>query len=389
MAQDIYQIGIMMTPVEEHTSEDFGVVVKQAVEQVRGRIAKQAGLQLRLFNFSGPHLTPTTGGYAPLDFLRIGLTEKLDRSLHFLLVVTEVDLTSMNFAYVLAFPSQITNVGIVSTKRLNPAFWGDEPDRDKEARRLSALLMHTFGHLLNLRHDPDAGNAMYDFEQVEDLDRMGELTGAQVEALRTNLPREARDRATKRHRLRFALRQIGRNWWSIWHTVKRANPFVLISRLPTMITAGLSVVLVFFFSPEIWDVASTVEAYQLGVLALLSISFATMMLYQAFRFGTLFARRRTITESTVATVTASALSLLLAILIFFSGLFLLFYLLAVTIFPRQLMATWPTVDPAVRTVDHLRLALFLASMGALTGSLGGRADSKDVIRRVLFLDEES
>ena len=47
------------------------------------------------------------------------------------------------------------------------------------------------------------------------------------------------------------------------------------------------------------------------------------------------------------------------------------------------------VKSATRTLDHLKLSLFLASMGVLAGSLGGRSDSRDLVRSVLFLTEES
>ena len=65
------------------------------------------------------------------------------------------------------------------------------------------------------------------------------------------------------------------------------------------------------------------------------------------------------------------------------------YLGTVTIFPRKLMETWPTVDPAVRTIDHIKLSIFVAALGVLAGSLGGRADSNGLIRGVLFVDEEA
>ena len=45
--------------------------------------------------------------------------------------------------------------------------------------------------------------------------------------------------------------------------------------------------------------------------------------------------------------------------------------------------------PATSTMDHLKLSAFLAAMGVLAGSLGGRSDSRDLVRNVLFLTEES
>jgi hypothetical protein len=53
------------------------------------------------------------------------------------------------------------------------------------------------------------------------------------------------------------------------------------------------------------------------------------------------------------------------------------------------METWPTVDPAVRVIDHVKLSMFLAAVGILAGSLGGRADSQQLVRYVLFLNEET
>lgn len=87
--------------------------------------------------------------------------------------------------------------------------------------------------------------------------------------------------------------------------------------------------------------------------------------------------------------TATALSLVATMAVLYLGFFGLAYAGAVTIFPAKLMETWPTVDPAVRVLDHVKLGLFLAAMGVLTGSLGGRAEGKDLIRHVLFFSEET
>jgi hypothetical protein len=92
---------------------------------------------------------------------------------------------------------------------------------------------------------------------------------------------------------------------------------------------------------------------------------------------------------TVVTSADTVLCLLLTILLLFSGFALLVFGGIVTIFPPKLMETWPTVDPAVRTLDHVKLSLFLAAPGVLAGSLGGRADSQALVRGVLFINEET
>lgn len=156
-----------------------------------------------------------------------------------------------------------------------------------------------------------------------------------------------------------------------------------------MITAALSVIIVVFFSAEVWDVGSTVELYQLVLFSVGAIVTATAVLYQAFAFGGMFRRGRVLAESAVVTGAATVLSLFLTMLLLFALFVGLTYLGTVTIFPRKLMETWPTVDPAIRTLDHVKLSLFVAALGVLAGSLGGRADSKDLVRGVLFLDEET
>ena len=384
-----YTIGVMKMDVEGKSSERFGRYADAAVQKLKGALSGKTGGRVELLSFAGPHLTPAGGGYAPLDFLRVGMTEKLERDVHFLLIVTEVDLAATTLAYTLALPSQLTNIGVVSTKRLEPSFWGEEDDEEVAVARLFHLLLHTFGHLLNLPHSKSPENIMYDFEAVEDLDEMDGLSEAQYERMRRALPLEAHERTSHGNRWRFVWRTLHRDWRSIAHAVVRANPLRLLARLPTMITAALSVIIVVFFSPEMWDVASTVELYQLVLFSAASLAVATFVLYRAFAFGALLRRGRRLAESSVVTGAATLLSLLLTLLLLFAAFAGLAYLGILTIFPRKLMETWPTVDPAVRTLDHVKLSLFVAALGTLAGSLGGRADSRDLIRDVLFLDEET
>lgn len=375
--------------VEGKNSERFHRHVAQAVEAFKDFLTSGLGVRVALLAFEGPHLTPTSGAYAPLDFLQIGISEKLERNVHFLLIVTEVDLSATTLSYTLALPSQLTNVGVISTKRLNPDFWGDREDAALTVQRLSTLLLHTFGHLLNLSHARDPQNVMYNFAGVDDLVGMTHLTQTQRQRMRQMLPREAHERTSRNRRWQFVLRTLVRDWRSIARAVARANPLRLVTRLPTMITAALSVIIIVFFSAEIWDVGSTVELYQLALFSAAAVGTATAVLYRTFAFGGVLGRGRVLAESTIVTSAATALSLVLTMLLLFGVFMGLTYLGTITIFPRKLMETWPTVDPAVRTLDHMKVSLFVAALGVLAGSLGGRADSKDLVRGVLFVDEET
>jgi predicted Zn-dependent protease len=384
-----YVVGVMTMDVEAKHSERFRRHVEQAMKSFKETLTDALGVRVELLAFEGPHLTPAAGAYSPLDFLQIGMTEKLERDVHFLLIVTEVDLAAKNFSYTLALPSQLTNVAVISTKRLNPSFWGDEDNEALSVRHLSALLFHSFGHLLNLSHSKDNTNVMYDFTSVEELAAMEKLTDAQGKKMQQALPREARERTSKKNHWLFVIRTLFRDWRSIGRAVMRANPFRLITRLPTMITAALSVIIVVFFSAEIWDVGSTVELYQIATFSAVAVATATAVLYRAFAFSGVLSRDRELSESTALTGAATLLSLLLTMVLLFTLFMGLTYLGTVTIFPRKLMETWPTVDPAVRILEHFKLSLFVAALGVLAGSLGGRADSKDLVRAVLFVDEET
>ncbi|MGB3737001.1 MAG: hypothetical protein WA964_18735 [Ilumatobacter sp.] len=388
---DQYVIGVMRTMVEDRDREGFEELVQRATSCFEQRLTDGLGLRVDLFGFDGPHVVPTDGAYAPLDFVRIGLSEKLERDVHFLLIVTEVDLSATSVSFALALPSQLTNVGVISTRRLDPAFWGDEPQVDTAVERLAALMFHTFGHLLNLDHHAESTNVMYDVAQVEELDLMADLTSEQFAQIRRQLPREARERVSERggSQWSFVMRVLRRNAGPIATAVGRANPARMVGRLPTMLAAALSIIIVLFFSPEMWDVASTVDFYQLMIFALAAIFGSTFVLYRAFAFGNVLRRDRLLSESGVVTEAATIAALLLTMATIFALFAGAIYLGIVTIFPRRLMETWPTVDPAVRSIDHLKMAMLISGLGVLAGSLGGRVDGKALVRGVLFLDEET
>lgn len=386
-----YVVGVMRTLVEATDDAPFRDLVDAALTKLEAQLSDDLGLRVDVFVFQGPHLTPEAGAYRPLDFLRIGLGEKIERGINFLLIVTEVDLAASTLSYALALPSQLTNVGVISVKRLDPGFWGEASDQGRTADRLAALMFHTLGHLLNLSHSTDQANVMYDFGAVDDLDRMRGVSAAQRTQIVRNLPVEARERVSKEGHGRwgFVAQALALNVRGIAAAVVRANPFRLLTRLPTMLTAALSVVIVLFFSPEMWDVASTVDLYQLIVFALLTVLGATFTLYRTFAFGAVLGRDGLLSESAVVTEAATVLSLFLTMALLYALFVAGLYTGIVTIFPRKLMETWPTVDPAVRTIDHIKLSLFIGGLGVLAGSLGGRADSRDLVRGVLFVDEES
>lgn len=159
--------------------------------------------------------------------------------------------------------------------------------------------------------------------------------------------------------------------------------------MPTMIAAALSVIVVLLFGAETWDVATAVSVPQIVAFSAMCLSGAAFVLYRAFAFDTLLSRDRRLTESAVVTTAATVLSLLLTLLVMFAFFGGLMYVVVITVFPAALMESWPGVGAATTALDHFKLSLFLAAMGVLAGSLGGRSDSRDLVRGVLFITEET
>ena len=365
-------------------------LVTLAVDRIRSTLTSDLGLDIKFFTFDGPPIRPADGRYPAFDLLQIGLVEKLERHVDFLLIVSEIDLATSTTSYALALPSQITNVAIISARRLSPSFWGNEPAMKTTIRRLGNLMLHTLGHLLNLPHAYAPGNVMYDFEDVAELDEMDGFNSDQVERIRRTLPQEAREaRLEEGPRMPFVLRQLLQNAGPIWRAMIRANPLRLIGHLPTMLAAAGSAMVVLFFSAEVWDVANAIRWHQLLLFVLLAWAVSTTVLNHAFSFRPLAPRVGLLAESTVVTSATTLLSMAATTSLLFAGFMLLSTVSGMTIFPTELKQSWTSVAPATTLADHLKLGAFLASVGVLAGSLGGRADSKRLVRSVLFLDEET
>ena len=215
------------------------------------------------------------------------------------------------------------------------------------------------------------------------------LTAPQLRRVSRVLPHEANERSTREGKFGFVCRTLLRDAGAIARAVVRANPLRLLTRMPTMLAAALSVIIVLLFSAETWDVAHAVTIPQIVLFSIVSLASAVFVLYRAFAFDTLLSRDRRITEANVVTIASIFLSLLLTLLVMFMLFGGLMYLAIVTVFPERLMESWPGAGEATTAIDHFKLSLFLGAMGVLAGSLGGRSDSRDLVRGVLFVLEDT
>ncbi len=364
-------------------------VVERATVRFKEAIAGLAGVQVHSVLHAQPDMRPGEEGFRALDFVQLGINEKTERRLGFLLIVTEVEVAAASLSYLLALPSQLTNVAIASTRRL--ADYGSDQHEDVTlmGARLGALLVHCFGRLLNLDYVDDERNYMSQVSVPADLDAMSGFTTAQRERMAHNLPLEANDRFSEGSRAGFVLTQTLANLPGIIRGAVRANPLRLATKMPTMVATALSVIVVLIFGGETWDFAASASTGQMAIFVVASFVMATFVLYRAFSFRLVDTRHGHTSESAVVTAGATYLALVLTLLCLFFTFALLMYGVVVFVFPDPLMDTWTSVKDGHTLGAHLRLVSFLGAVGVLSGSLGGSADSRSVVRNVLFAVDET
>ena len=382
-------VGIMQLEVSGHSTPGLPSLTRRATEAFTRALEREPRIAITSLTFEGPPLTPDENGYRALDFVQIGLNEKTERQLAFLLIVTELEIAADSRSYLLALPSQLTNVAVLSTRRLTDRSEPQADDEDLLAERLATLMVHCFGRLLNLDYQADPTNYMRHVQHPADLDEMRHFTDAQYATMTENLPREANDAYSSGNRLGFFLQQTARNLPRILRGAWRANPLHIATKLPRMIATALSAIVILVFGAETWDFAASVTPSQLVVFVVASFLAATFVLYRAFSFRLVSTRQGEISESAVVTAGATGLALVLTLCCLFVFFALLMYGVVIFVFPDPLMSTWTSARDGATADAHFRLVLFLASVGILSGSLGGSADSRSVVRNVLFAVDET
>lgn len=383
-------LGIMQLDVAGKKSDGaLEALTKAATVEFNQIIQQKLDIQVESFSFAGPSLTAEENGYQALDFIQIGINEKTERKLAFLLIITDVEIAAASMSYLLALPSQLTNVAVISTRRLI-AYGEDElPQQEIRTKRLTTLMLHCFGRLLNLDYVQGSTNYLARVQVPDDLDSMQNFTESQHQKMVENLPREANDRYSESSKLAFIGRHTLGNLPRILRGAIRANPARIATKLPTMIATALSVIIVLIFGGETWDFAASVSYGQLAVFVFASFLTATFVLYRAFSFRLISTRRGQTSESSVVTAGATYLALVLTLICLFLMFGVLMYGVVVFVFPDPLMSTWTSDKDGASFAAHMRLAAFLASVGILSGSLGGSADSRSVVRNVLFAVDET
>lgn len=84
--------------------------------------------------------------------------------------ITDQDIYSQDYSYIFGEAEAPGNISIISTKRLNPEFYGQKFNRDVFYDRVLKEVLHEIGHNYNLSHCPDRNCTMFFSNTLADTD---------------------------------------------------------------------------------------------------------------------------------------------------------------------------------------------------------------------------
>lgn len=399
------------TAREEYAGErriDVGIVVANtqgadsatlrafADRMVVDGIEELAGATNVAWQFYGeePTRIGDSGSRRPSEFLDLAINRMVDGPYDIVVVVTDAPLVSRRERLVPGLASPLGRTAVISTDQLRRGS-RDEPglplDSETVRWNAAALFLHLIGHILGARHRRGERGVMEPFEVISSRRDVPTFESEIEEKLPRTAASTPQEEMTSRgflRRLVFYLESAGRNSRQLIRTVVDSRaPFLPLS-LPKLATAAVAPTLVIVFSAEAWDVGFHMTN---GTAALFSVgSIVAAALYLVFAQSLLFPRqrRRVITEHAALLNIAVFSILLFAMLGLFVFVGSIILLIELVVFPPNLISNWPSLeDPSVGFLDLIRTAVFISTIGVLSGALAGGIESRAIIRQLtLFLD---
>ena len=381
---------------------NLDAVDREAARKTRGRMLGRLGEAFPSFAWRMPVLVRKELGLqervAPVALLDQGATERDAQRWDFALVVTGAELESYYKPFALGTPSQAVNVAVLSTARIDPAATragADEAERaEAMTRRLLALALHLFGHLNGLPHSDDGADVMYDLQTVEDLDRMGRFSEADLARLEGELQAEAdlRLEETGRYRGRALLFYLGaafQNRLDILKATAHIRPWAFPFRFSRLTTAAASTMLILVITAEAWDLGMSQPPLFVVAISLAALAGTCFFIVKRQR---LLVRRRAqrLSEQRVVAGTSVVLAVALGMATVYGLLFAVTLFLSQTFFSAHLIEGWAaSLDGDVRPRHFFILAGFVAALGIIIGALGASFEEEGYFRHVAYVDEET
>jgi len=335
-----------------------------------------------------PEPLADAGPRRPSEFLDEAALRMVEGPYDLVVVVTDAPLLARSRRRVAGLASPLSRVAVVSTHRLRVS-GRDSPSRPLDAPAVryngAAVLLHQVGHLLGADHDPDGGAmAPYEFDpdrrSVPSFD--ADLT-RRLARLAPAIPEESVESRSVTELVGFHLRSAARHPGEVVRSVATSRAPLLPLSLPKLSTAAVAPTLILVFSAETWDVGLNLDDGTAALFAVVSVLAAAAYLMFSLNLNVPRERRGVVTEH-VALLNVAILAILVAGTV---GLFALvggiMLVIAYVVFPPNLMTNWPSLeDPVVTTVDIVRIAGFIATVGVLSGALAGGLEDRTILRHL-------
>ncbi len=333
-----------------------------------------------------------------VNLLDIGAREQALRHWDFALVVTEADLRTFYKPFAYGVSSRSVATAVLSTARIDP--YARHRDLSAEERiermttRLHSLTLHVFGHLNGLSHSDDPEDFLYDFNGLDELDRLKDLAPARRSRLRDRLSEvgdlRLEERVDDRERpARFYLRAawIGRG--AIGRAVVEARPWQFPIRLSRLTTAGISTLLVLWITGEAWDLGLSRSPALVLTMSAVALGLTTVFVLVQQRLLISRSPRR-LSEQQVVTRVAITLVVLVGMLCTYVLLFALTWLMSHALFSEELLERWaPSLNGDLQPGHRFVFSGFAAALGILIGSLGASFEDNVTVRHIAYVDEET
>lgn len=312
-----------------------------------------------------------------------------------ILVVTDVMLVSKENKLSAGLASPTSRIIVLSTGKITST------GRDRQKYKLAddivrwngaKLLLQLFGFIMGLKsRKPTKTSVMNPVTFSEDISGVPSFRENEKKILRKNvnhLPERELKGGNALETFVFHILMALRHPKDLFYPLLRNRAILLPLALPGLATAAVAPSFILVFTAEIWDVGLHMTNSTATIFAIISIITASFYLVKVQSLFLPRKEKRIITEHLAVANSVIYLTIFIACI----GLFLmvagLMMVIETWIFPADLMQTWPTLDKKVIMLqDKLRLAVFISTVGVITGALAGGFESRTVIQHLALFRE--
>ena len=388
-------IGVLIEYSKKEGEADLEHFARRLITDVQAKLQDATGIAWS-FDITDASQLPTDNTRRPSDFLDDTSLRMAEGPYDMMLVITDVALATVKNRVDAGFTSTVARIAMISTRKLittgrkQPQYALDDA---RVRLNAAALLLHLTGNILGLRRAPKSrSRVMSTFEFRADRQSVPDFTAAEKAELRRgneHLPERELRGGSALESLMFHLLMALRHPRQLLRPLLRNRAILIPLSLPKLVTAAVSPSFILLFTAEIWDVGMHMPNSVAIVFAVLSIMGASFYLVTIQSLFLPRKEKRVLTEHLAVANITIYLSIFLACIGLFLLVALLMLFMELYVFPSDLIQTWPTLNKSVvESVDLIRLAAFISTVGVTTGALAGGFESRAVIRQLSLFERQ-